>query len=59
MLSTKKKHKKEGDTGRKITRRPVVAPGMTDYLELEATEEEIKRGDYTLVTRLSYDEVED
>ncbi|MGC4377434.1 hypothetical protein WD019_10910 [Fictibacillus sp. Mic-4] len=38
---------------------PKYAPGMDDQEELnrDATKEEIKKGDYTEVTTLSYDEV--
>ncbi|WP_169843579.1 hypothetical protein [Desulforamulus ferrireducens] len=35
---------------------PTVAPGMDDFLEQDASPKEIKRGEYTKVTRLSYDE---
>jgi hypothetical protein len=36
-----------------------IAPGIDDHEELEqkATPEEIKKGDFTKVTTLSYDEV--
>jgi flagellar biosynthesis/type III secretory pathway M-ring protein FliF/YscJ len=39
---------------------PTVAPGMSDLEELEtnATEEEVKRGDYTKVVTMSFDEVD-
>jgi hypothetical protein len=39
---------------------PSIAPGMDDSEELEqnASQEEVKKGDYTSVTTLSYDEVE-
>jgi hypothetical protein len=39
---------------------PVIAPGMDDHKELEqpATKEEIRRGDYTRVTTLAWDEVD-
>jgi hypothetical protein len=39
---------------------PTLAPGMDDQEELEqsATSEEVKTGDYTSVTTLSYDEVD-
>lgn len=39
---------------------PTVAPGMNDNEELEqkATEAEKKEGEYTTVTKLSWDEVE-
>ncbi|WP_261134407.1 hypothetical protein [Bacillus sp. Marseille-Q3570] len=39
---------------------PTVAPGMDDYEQLkkDATEEDIKKGDSTTVTRLSLDEVD-
>jgi hypothetical protein len=39
---------------------PVLAPGMDDGQELErsATSEEIARGEYTKVVKLSYDEVD-
>ncbi|WP_181444504.1 hypothetical protein [Bacillus sp. 03113] len=39
---------------------PSIAPGMDDNeeLEKEATKEEIEKGDYTQVTTLSYDEVD-
>ncbi|SFQ99291.1 hypothetical protein [Desulfoscipio geothermicus] len=36
--------------------RPQVAPGMSDFLEKKATREEIRKGNFTRVTRLSYDE---
>lgn len=36
--------------------KPVTAPGDEEYLEKEATREEKKKGNYTRVTRLSYDE---
>ncbi|WP_198006926.1 hypothetical protein [Desulforamulus reducens] len=36
--------------------KPLVAPGMRDFLEKGASSEEIKRGDFTKVTTLSYDE---
>ncbi len=38
--------------------RPVVAPGDEDYLEKEATRKEKKKGNFTRVTELSYDEVD-
>ena len=39
---------------------PTVAPGMDDREELErrASEEEIREGDYTKVTTLSWDEAD-
>jgi hypothetical protein len=39
---------------------PTLAPGMNDQDELEqnATENEVKKGEYTRVTTLSYDEVD-
>ncbi|MFX3625640.1 MAG: hypothetical protein ACE3JP_16785 [Ectobacillus sp.] len=39
---------------------PTLAPGMDDEQELErsATAEEIARGEYTEVVKLSYDEVD-
>jgi len=37
---------------------PTVAPGMKDFLEKKATREEIRQGDFTRVTRLSYDETD-
>jgi hypothetical protein len=38
---------------------PTIAPGIDDEeLTRDATEEEIERGDYTNVTRLSFDEHE-
>ncbi|MEI4831450.1 hypothetical protein WAX78_18655 [Bacillus sp. FJAT-53711] len=39
---------------------PVLAPGMDDGQELErsAAPEEIERGEYTKVVKLSYDEVD-
>jgi len=40
-------------------KKPTIAPGMgNDQLRENATEEEIKEGDYTEVTTLSYDEVD-
>lgn len=42
---------------RKFRLAPTVAPGMEDYLRKRATRAEIKRGDFTRVTRLSYDEL--
>lgn len=44
-----KKKKKKQD-------RPNVAPGMTDFIEKEATRQEKRKGDVTRVTTLSYDE---
>ncbi len=40
--------------------KPTIAPGMDDQEELEqnATQEEMNKGEYTEVTTLSYDEVE-
>lgn len=35
---------------------PTVAPGMRDFLEKKATPEEIKKGHFTRVTNLSFDE---
>ncbi|WP_164491652.1 hypothetical protein [Staphylospora marina] len=42
------------------TREPEIAPGLDDHEELDrpATEEEIRRGDYTEVTQLSWDETD-
>ncbi|HEU4965192.1 MAG TPA: hypothetical protein VFV52_15295 [Bacilli bacterium] len=38
---------------------PTVAPGLEDdELHRDATEEEVRQGDYTMVTRLSWDENE-
>lgn len=39
---------------------PTLAPGLEDekILEIEATPQEISEGNYTMVTKLSYDEVE-
>jgi hypothetical protein len=39
---------------------PTIAPGMNDQEELEqnASEEEVKKGEYTSVTTLSFDEVD-
>lgn len=40
---------------------PTVAPGIDDQEELnaEATSQEKKKGDFTSVTNLSYDEVDE
>jgi hypothetical protein len=40
--------------------RPTIAPGIDDQEELEksATEKEVKKGEYTRVTTLSFDEVD-
>ncbi|WP_169726470.1 hypothetical protein [Desulfotruncus alcoholivorax] len=46
----KKKNKKKDE--------PSVAPGMTDFLEKKATREEKRKGDFTRVTRLSYNETD-
>ncbi len=45
---------------KKKNNEPTIAPGMNDNEELEqkATEEEIKEGEYTSVTRFSWDEVD-
>ncbi|SFQ99323.1 hypothetical protein [Desulfoscipio geothermicus] len=43
---------------RKKTTRPRVAPGMSDFSEKKATREEIRKGNFTRVTRLSYDETD-
>lgn len=39
---------------------PTIAPGMDDHEELNqnASDKEIQKGEYTRVTRLSYDEVD-
>ncbi|MGQ9557627.1 MAG: hypothetical protein ACUVTU_06705 [Desulfurispora sp.] len=37
---------------------PNIAPGSAEELERSASEEERRRGDFTRVTRLSYDEVD-
>ncbi|MEG6522275.1 hypothetical protein [Desulfotomaculum sp. 1211_IL3151] len=34
----------------------VVAAGMSDFLEKSAAPEQIEKGEFTKVTRLSYDE---
>ncbi|MBF7082538.1 hypothetical protein IT084_06035 [Desulfallas sp. Bu1-1] len=39
-------------------RKPKVAPGSEDILQQKATREEIRKGDFTRVTRLSYDETD-
>ncbi len=45
---------KKGRVGKK----PALAAGDYDYLEEKATRDEIKRGDFTRVTRLALDEVD-
>lgn len=37
---------------------PNIAPGNDEELERSASKEERRRGDYTRVTRLSFDEVD-
>ena len=39
-------------------KKPSVAPGDEEALEAKASKEDIKRGNYTKVTTLSYDEVD-
>lgn len=46
------------DDRKKKETTPTFAPGLEDKLEEEATPEEIRRGDFTRVTRLSFDEVD-
>ncbi|MBE3569422.1 MAG: hypothetical protein IMW92_04655 [Bacillales bacterium] len=48
-------------TNKKKEQQPAIAPGIDDEEELEqrATEEEIERGEFTEVTHLSYDEVDE
>jgi hypothetical protein len=41
-----------------MKKEPRFAPGHEDLLEQPATEEEKKRGEFTRVTTLSYDEVD-
>ncbi len=41
-----------------MKKEPRFAPGNEDLLEQPATEEEKKRGEFTRVTTLSYDEVD-
>jgi hypothetical protein len=43
----------------KKKKEPTIAPGMNDNEELEqkASEVEIKKGEYTSVTKMSWDEV--
>lgn len=40
--------------------KPIIAPGMDDHeeLDIEATNEEVKKGEYTKVVTLSYDEAD-
>jgi hypothetical protein len=51
-VTVKKRSKKEAA--------PTIAPGLDDHEELEenASEEEIRRGQYTSVTHVSYDETD-
>lgn len=44
----------------KDTQEPTIATGIDDQEELQqkASEEEVRKGDYTRVTVLSYDEVD-
>lgn len=42
----------------KENKKPIVAPGDDEYLERNATRKEKKKGEFTRVTRLSWDEVE-
>lgn len=43
----------------KAQQQPTIAPGLEDdELHRDATPEEIERGDYTMVTRLAWDENE-
>ncbi|AKP48623.1 hypothetical protein [Bacillus smithii] len=46
---------------KKKEQQPSLAPGIDDEEELDqrATEEEIERGEFTEVTHLSYDEVDE
>ncbi|MEJ9210746.1 hypothetical protein [Bacillus smithii] len=46
---------------KKKEQQPSLAPGIDDEEELEqrATKEEIERGEFTEVTHLSYDEVDE
>lgn len=39
-------------------KKPAVAAGDYDYLEVKAAGKEIKKGDFTRVTRLALDEVD-
>ncbi|MEW6064240.1 hypothetical protein P378_04260 [Desulforamulus profundi] len=41
---------------KKAKAKPDVAPGMYDFIEQDASPEEIKRGEFTRVTTLSFDE---
>lgn len=50
VVSMKKRRVKDNE--------PTFAPGDDEELEQSASEEEIARGDYTEVTRLSWDEVD-
>ncbi len=43
---------------KKKKQEPSVAPGDKKFLEAKASGEEIKKGDYTKVVALSYDEVD-
>lgn len=42
----------------KKRKKPSVAAGNDEFLKAKASREEIKEGDYTPVTILSYDEVD-
>jgi hypothetical protein len=49
-------HDAYNETRRHAREEPSIAPGIgTDELELDATPEEIERGDYTQVSRLALD----
>ncbi len=39
-------------------KKPSVAPGNKEFLEAKASKEEVKKGNHTKVTTLSYDEVD-
>ncbi|MFZ7103985.1 MAG: hypothetical protein ACOWWO_15205 [Peptococcaceae bacterium] len=43
---------------RKTQKKPVVAPGDDAYLKKDASPEDIAKGNFTMVTSLSYDEVD-
>lgn len=45
-------------TDKQDDKEPSVAPGNDKFLEAKASKEEIRKGNYTKVTTLSFDEVD-
>lgn len=57
QYNVKIQEKRGKEMDKKKREEPTIAPGNEELLEKKASREDIKNGNYTRVTALSYDEV--